>query len=393
MDVSLDTDRLYVLIAPLSILLLSCTLAVCWLVQRRQRYLLWIAGGYALVSLALAWQSIAPREQLHHWAVYTGAMYLFGTWCFARCMAGRYGVSAHPVLGLLIGAAVLAALYYYSRIQVDLWVRVHWLNTGLGLLQLLPAPAMLRRRPPQDWLERMLYWSYVVFAGYTAARPLLVLALGSTDLNEIARSTYWLVTLVSTLSFALLFTLMLLACTVRDVFTALRQERNHDSLTNLLNRRAFQEVAELRLADSHMAPVSVLIGDIDHFKRINDSWGHDCGDRVLQAVARTLQQHVRSDDLVSRFGGEEFVLLLMRTTPEEAERVAERIRAQLSADGYVLAAGQRITISFGIAPVAANTALTDALTRADALLYSAKQAGRDRVHVAADPGRKLPQTA
>ncbi|WP_046985516.1 GGDEF domain-containing protein [Delftia tsuruhatensis] len=392
MDVSLDTDRLYVLIAPLSILLLSCTLAVCWLVQRRQRYLLWIAGGYALVSLALAWQSIAPPEQLHHWAVYTGAMYLFGTWCFARCMAGRYGVSAHPVLGLLIGAVVLAALYYYSRIQVDLWVRVHWLNTGLGLLQLLPAPAMLRRRPPQDWLERMLYWSYVVFAGYTAARPLLVLALGSTDLNEIARSTYWLVTLVSTLSFALLFTLMLLACTVRDVFTALRQERNHDSLTNLLNRRAFQEAAELRLADSHMAPVSVLIGDIDHFKRINDSWGHDCGDRVLQAVARTLQQHVRSDDLVSRFGGEEFVLL-MRTTPEEAERVAERIRAQLSADGYVLAAGQRITISFGIAPVAANTALTDALTRADALLYSAKQAGRDRVHVAADPGRKLPQTA
>ena len=393
MDVSLDTDRLYVLIAPLSILLLSCTLAVCWLVQRRQRYLLWIAGGYALVSLALAWQSLAPREELHHWAVFTGAMYLFGTWCFARCMAGRYGVSAHPVLGLLIGAVVLAALYYYSRVQVDLWVRVHWLNTGLGLLQMLPAPAMLRRRPPQDWLERMLYWSYVVFAGYTAARPLLVLALGSTDLNEIARSTYWLVTLVSTLSFALLFTLMLLACTVRDVFTALREERNHDSLTNLLNRRAFQEAAELRLADSHMAPVSVLIGDIDHFKRINDSWGHDCGDRVLQAVARTLQQHVRSDDLVSRFGGEEFVLLLMRTTPEEAERVAERIRAQLSADGYVLAAGQRITISFGIAPVAANTALTDALTRADALLYSAKQAGRDRVHVAADPGRKLPQTA
>ncbi|WP_447915922.1 diguanylate cyclase [Delftia acidovorans] len=388
---SLDTDRLYVLIAPLSILLLSCTLAVCWLVQRRQRYLLWIAGGYALVSLALAWQSLAPREELHHWAVFTGAMYLFGTWCFARCMAGRYGVSAHPLLGLLIGAVVLAALYYYSRVQVDLWVRVHWLNTGLGLLQMLPAPAMLRRRPPQDWLERMLYWSYVVFAGYTAARPLLVLALGSTDLNEIARSTYWLVTLVSTLSFALLFTLMLLACTVRDVFTALREERNHDSLTNLLNRRAFQEAAELRLADPHMAPISVLIGDIDHFKRINDSWGHDCGDRVLQAVAQTLQQHVRNDDLVSRFGGEEFVLLLMRTTPQEAELVAQRIRAQLSADGYVLAAGQRVTISFGIAPVAANTALTDALTRADGLLYAAKQAGRDRVHVATDPARRVPQ--
>jgi diguanylate cyclase (GGDEF)-like protein len=306
-------------------------------------------------------------------------------------MAGRYGVTAHPLAGLFIGAIVLAALYYYSQVRIDLWARVHWLNAGLGLLQLLPTPGILRRKPPRDWLERALYGSYVVFAAYTVARPLLVLALGSQDLNEIARSTYWLVTLGSTLAFALLFTLMLLACTVRDVFTALREERNHDSLTNLLNRRAFQEAAELRLADPQMAPVSVLVGDIDHFKHINDTWGHDCGDRVLQAVAGTLQQHVRNDDLVSRFGGEEFVLLLMRTTPQEAEGVAQRIRAQLSEDGYVLAAGQRLTISFGIAPVRGNTALTEALTQADSLLYAAKQAGRDRVHVAAATGTRIPQ--
>ncbi|WP_239384223.1 GGDEF domain-containing protein [Delftia tsuruhatensis] len=390
---SLDTDRLYVLIAPLSILLLGGTLAACWLVQRRQRYLLWIAGGYALVALALAWQSLVPREELHRWAVATGAMYLLGTWCFARCMAGRYGVSAYPMLGFLIGGVVLVALFYYSRVQVDLWVRVHWLNAGLGLLQMLPAPGILRRKPPRDWLESMLYWSYVVFAAYTVARPLLVLALGSEDLDEITRSIYWLVTLGSTLAFALLFTLMLLACTVRDVFTALREERNRDSLTNLLNRRAFQEAAELRLASPQMAPVSVLIGDIDHFKHINDTWGHDCGDRVLQAVARTLTQHVRSDDLVSRFGGEEFVLLLMRTTTDEAERVAQRIRAQLSADGYVLAAGQRVTISFGIAPVGTNTAFTEALTRADNLLYAAKQAGRDRIHVDPETRQQVSLTA
>ena len=169
-----------------------------------------------------------------------------------------------------------------------------------------------------------------------------------------------------------------------------------DGLTGLANRRHFDDMLErshrrsLRTGES----VGLALIDIDHFKQYNDCYGHVQGDEALKAVAATLQRHARRPyDLAARFGGEEFVLLLMRTTPEEAERVAERIRAQLSADGYVLAAGQRITISFGIAPVAANTALTDALTRADALLYSAKQAGRDRVHVAADPGRKLPQTA
>ena len=379
MDVSLDTDRLYVLIAPLSILLLSCTLAVCWLVQRRQRYLLWIAGGYALVSLALAWQSLAPREELHHWAVFTGAMYLFGTWCFARCMAGRYGVSAHPLLGLLIGAVVLAALYYYSRVQVDLWVRVHWLNTGLGLLQMLPAPAMLRRRPPQDWLERMLYWSYVVFAGYTAARPLLVLALGSTDLNEIARSTYWLVTLVSTLSFALLFTLMLLACTVRDVFTALREERNHDSLTNLPNRallldRLTQQISLLR---RHELRGALLFIDLDRFKNINDSLGHPVGDQLLKSIAERLKAHLRDIDTVARLGGDEFTVVLEDVESVPAvERMAREI---LTAFSMPLEVDERhdvsITPSLGISLYPDHALVpTDLLKYADTAMYRAKQA-------------------
>ncbi|MEG1456534.1 MAG: GGDEF domain-containing protein [Comamonas sp.] len=154
-----------------------------------------------------------------------------------------------------------------------------------------------------------------------------------------------------------------------------------DPLTNLLNRRAFQEAAELRLADPHMAPISVLIGDIDHFKRINDTWGHAHGDHVLQTVARALTQQVRDDDLVARFGGEEFVLLL-RTDLASAEGIAQRIRMQLSEDKQLLPDGERMTISFGIAPIANPTELSATLSRADGLLYQAKQAGRDRVYVA-----------
>src|SRR5690606_25776240 len=114
---------------------------------------------------------------------------------------------------------------------------------------------------------------------------------------------------------------------------------------NLLNRRAFREAAEPLLRDRRLGPWTLLIGDIDHFKRINDTWGHARGDYVLQTVATTLIQQVRSDDLVARFGGEEFVLLL-RTDLASAEIIAQRIRTELSENKSLLPDGERMTISF-----------------------------------------------
>lgn len=375
-------DRFFLLITPVCILLLSGALVAGWLVtQRRNGYLLWTAVSYALVGSALAWQSLLPQAELHRWAVVTGFMYLYGAWCFARGMAAYYGVSAHPQLALLIGAVVLAALYHYSQVESNLWIRLHWLNAGLGLLQMLPARGILQRKPPTGWLERGMYWSYVLFSLNTCIRPLLSLAQNSLEVQAFSFPFYWLLTLATTLLFSLLFALLLLAITMRDAINALRAERNHDPLTNLLNRRAFQEAAERNLRNPRQGPWTLLMGDIDHFKRINDTWGHAQGDRVLQAVARAMVQQVRTNELVARFGGEEFVLLL-RTDTADAVHVAQRVRNQLREDGAVLAPGECITISFGIAPVANLAQLAHALTFADSLLYQAKQAGRDRVQVA-----------
>ncbi len=362
-------------------LLLGGTLLGGWLVQRRHRHLPWVACSYALVGLALAWQSLVPPEDLHRWAVVTGVMYLFGAWSFARGIAGYYQVSAHPRLALAIGAVVLPVMYYYSQVEPQLWMRAYWLNAGLGLLQLLPAPHILARRPAKDWLHRTMYWSYVVFAINTSMRPLLSLVLSSLEEGQKAFASYWLMMLATTLLFVLLFAVLLLASTVRDAMSALRTERNVDPLTNLLNRRAFREAAEPRLRDRRREPWTLLVGDIDHFKGINDRWGHAYGDRVLKTVAEALTQQVRSDDLVARFGGEEFVLLL-RTDLPGAETIAQRIRAQLGEAKNLLPSGERMTISFGIAPIAGLAQLSAALSHADGLLYEAKQAGRDRVHVA-----------
>ena len=125
----------------------------------------------------------------------------------------------------------------------------------------------------------------------------------------------------------------------------------------------------------------ILAGDIDHFKRINDNWGHAKGDEVLQLVSNTMQHNVRNQDLVARFGGEEFVLLLTRIDLQGAEQVAKRICMELRHDQEVLPQGLVLTLSFGIASIASKEQLQGALKQADHLLYSAKNAGRDRVHV------------
>ena len=380
------SDRYFALIVPLCIGLLAAALVVCWAVlrqQRSQRYLLWLAAGYCLSAVALGWQSLLDSVQFAYWSPVTGVLYLGGAWSMARGMAGRYGRSAHPSLALGIGAVVLLALYYYGHVQDNLLVRMHWLNAGLGLMQMLPMRGIWRSRPPSDRLERALRGSFMAFACYTMVRPFLIMLLvPGLQGSDVPRSGYWLLTLAGTLVFALWFSMLVVACTVRDVVTRLNEERSRDPLTRLLNRRAFMEAAEGLLSERRSGPWAVVVGDIDHFKQVNDNWGHACGDQVLQHTSGVLQQQVRTGDLVARFGGEEFVLLLQRTSLAEAESVAQRIGQQLaSADVPCLPNGRRVTVSFGIARVAGLLQLTAALSQADSLLYAAKQAGRNRIHV------------
>lgn len=143
----------------------------------------------------------------------------------------------------------------------------------------------------------------------------------------------------------------MVAIAIRTTIRQLRNERDQDSLTQILNRRAFYELAHCRLEDKRLYPMAILAGDIDHFKRINDTWGHSRGDQVLQLVSATLQRNLRNHDLVARFGGEEFVLLLTRIDLAEAEQVAQRIRQELRSDHSVLPPNATLTMSFGIAPV------------------------------------------
>lgn len=155
-----------------------------------------------------------------------------------------------------------------------------------------------------------------------------------------------------------------------------------DGLTGLVNRRTFQEYLErlVHRCRSLHEPLSVILIDVDHFKRVNDTWGHPAGDAVLRDLAAQLKTAVRPTDLLARYGGEELGLLLPYTTAVEAVVVAERMRTRVASYEFVFD-GQRIpvTISLGVADLAEPMQRDEDLLRAaDLALYAAKQQGRNQ---------------
>ena len=162
------------------------------------------------------------------------------------------------------------------------------------------------------------------------------------------------------------------------------QNSIRDPLTRLYNRSYFYDALNhsLRTANENN-PVSVIVSDLDRFKRINDNYGHLQGDKVLQFVSRLLMDSVRPQDIAARIGGEEFVLLLNQTSSEEARQVAERIRLKLSSFDSASSEGQLpepITISMGVfTATSAKTSAETCVECADKAMYEAKETGRNRV--------------
>jgi diguanylate cyclase (GGDEF)-like protein len=177
---------------------------------------------------------------------------------------------------------------------------------------------------------------------------------------------------------------------VRSAEEGLRELACTDPLTQLRNRRFAMEVAQHEAAVFQRGgrPLAVVIGDVDHFKRINDHHGHAVGDVALRAIARVLREGVREVDHVARWGGEEFLVLLPTTDVEEALQVCERLRSDVAMLGQQNVAGADlgISITLGVALLEPGETIDQALLRADRAMYEGKQAGRNRVVLAGQGG-------
>jgi len=173
---------------------------------------------------------------------------------------------------------------------------------------------------------------------------------------------------------------------LRQALERIRLLATRDELTGLPNRRHAQDLLdhEARRTRQEKAPLCLCLIDLDHFKQINDALGHAAGDEVLRLVARYAEPLLRETDVLARWGGEEFLLLLPDTQPSDAEKVVERLRARLSSmDTWRERPELRVTFSGGITAHREGESMQNTIARADAALYKAKNNGRDRVLMAA----------
>src|SRR5258708_5924188 len=170
--------------------------------------------------------------------------------------------------------------------------------------------------------------------------------------------------------------------------SVLKRLATTDPLTGALNRRHFMELMsrEQRRAERYNAVFSVLMIDIDHFKRVNDTYGHQIGDQAIQAMSGACQKALRPTDLLARYGGEEFIITLTHTDQPGAAKVAERLREAVTEIALPTEQGVlKFTVSIGVATFFKRSLLEELIGRADQALYQAKTSGRNRVCLAPGP--------
>ncbi len=241
---------------------------------------------------------------------------------------------------------------------------------------------LLRGREPVD---RLLFWLFAITAAQFFVRPAATFILEtSISATEYRDSAYYAVMVIAVAMFSLLIALTLLAATIIDQLDLERKTADTDLLTGLRSRRSFEQEALAMLARSKARnkPVALIVADLDHFKQVNDIWGHQVGDNAIAVFGQLVRSTIRETDLAGRVGGEEFCIAVWNCRGSAAARLAERIRLALTnAEIDGLPEDIHLTASFG---VAAYDGDDDGYGRlfglADAALYKAKHAGRNQVH-------------
>ncbi|WP_337954078.1 MULTISPECIES: sensor domain-containing diguanylate cyclase [unclassified Hydrogenobaculum] len=167
----------------------------------------------------------------------------------------------------------------------------------------------------------------------------------------------------------------------KELSDMLLKQSTEDPLTGIYNRRYLENKLEeyVKLAKRHDRPLSLIMFDIDFFKHINDSFGHDVGDKVLKAIAKVVSENIRNTDIFARYGGEEFVIIAPETTKEDAKILAEKLRSLIR--NLHFEEGINVTCSFGVASLEKHDTKETLLKRADEALYEAKKTGRNKVVV------------
>jgi len=315
-------------------------------------------------------------------------------------LAGARAYMGRPRISRRLSASALATLIgtsaYLTAVEPNPALRITISNVVCGMLFLSGALTLSQG-------GRRLYPARYCFALACAGHGVFLI-LRSWILPWNAQGALIIDLTISVSAFVILESILALVLMAFGVLmlahehtaTALRRLAERDSLTGVFNRRSFMILLDkaAHLASRMDTPLSVLTVDLDHFKRINDTWGHQSGDLALCHFVSVATHCLRNADLLGRIGGEEFAIYLPNTTLDEAAGVAERLRAELAARP---APGQRgpiaLTASIGLALCPRGEAPEITIHRADQAMYLAKHRGRNRVEIAAPAPAFVPAKA
>jgi diguanylate cyclase (GGDEF)-like protein len=347
-----------------------------WMYDRRRRHLCLLAAACALFALGAGSQILYVPRQTGANAMLSGALYT------SAVIAAVEGVLARSrrAFGIWIDSAIFAtftiALWYFFYVDRNLLARIYVQNFGYGLLFTVAALRLSGLRN-ERLVDRCLLWTLLLFGLQFFPRTVLTVGF-SPPAGELAfaDSVFWQTLQLSLAVLGAGLAMAILAASVSDLMDDLRHERDHDHLTGLLNRRGF----EARIAAPMRRPrpkASLILCDVDHFKSINDMFGHDAGDTVLEEIGGILLKTARKGDLVGRLGGEEFAIFLPEASSSDAHECAERLR-QAIAERKFAGLSHRSTASFGVASLEEVSDWQALYKLADGRLYRAKETGRNR---------------
>ena len=250
----------------------------------------------------------------------------------------------------------------------------------------LVAVILVMSKRPRQALDQALLVLFALSALQFLTKPFLSAALGSGSSAQTYIGTTYAAVSQALGGMLLLATgLLMLLIIVRDAMDDMTARSETDTLSGLLNRRGFEEKADRLLASMARTGMrgTIIVADLDHFKSINDSYGHEAGDRVIAAFAEILAMSAGPRAVTGRLGGEEFAILMPDADLATARLHAERVRSSFAGLSIAsLGPQRRVSASLGVAQLEAGDTLSDLLRRADAALYEAKKGGRDRVCVA-----------
>ena len=344
----------------------------------------WLVAN-ALASLALllfAARGVAPAFL----SIEMANGLLAGAICLIYVGFRRFFDCTVPSVWLVAGLAAMMVFILVFHYHVDsIALRTVTVSVFHGAVCLAIAVTIVRHA--ERGQSRYPYRFTIGVAGFCAVGHWfrgMIYATGADVLSSNIQASTWNVLFLSIGTLVLpVFTMGAVMMVHDRMMAKAKEDANRDFLTGAWSRRAFFEFAErevLRVARNGRA-LSLLLFDVDYFKRINDTWGHATGDRVLLEIVQRAEQEIRSMDYIARLGGEEFAVLLPEVDAPSALTVAERLRAALEtrAGGETSKVNVSYTVSIGVATLQAPESIAELLHRADIALYDAKAAGRNRV--------------